>query len=822
MLTDLRFAFRSLRNSPAFTSVAVLTLALGIGANSAIFSVVDGVLLRPTPFLDIGRLVMVWETDRKSGTTHEPASVPDYLDFQQRSTRLHQLAAFLGTEVNLTPDDGDPTRLAALAISHQFVSVVGLTPLLGRGFTEEEDRPGGPQAVLISDQLWQQLFARDRAVIGRTLRLDDVARTIVGVLPRGADFGTLQIFRAADYSRGFADRGGQVQVDVWVPIGANPAPPRTTHPIFVLGRLSPDTGVETAQQELGTIAADLERTYPENDARGVNLQPLSQVVFGPVRPALWVLLGAVALVLLVACANVANLLLVRGAARAREVTVRAALGAGVKRLARQFMVEGAVLTLAGALLGVVLAVAGLQLLLAMAPADVPRVAAVNIDARVLAATLLLSGLVGLAFGMLPTLQARRLNLQASLQGESRGASAGGERTRFRSALVVTELAFAVMLMIGAGLLIKSLWRLEQVDPGFRPQGLLKAEYQLPASRYPRDFSQWPNWPEMQRFNEELRHRVGALPGVDGVAIAGSHPLDAGFTSSIRVVGREAEAADWPEPSIRLVAPGYFETVGVPLVAGRRFGESDDAAAQPVIIVNQAAKRRFFGTQEPLGERINLWGANRTLVGVVGDERIHGLDQATPPAVYLPLPQVPSAGGSHSLLVRVSGDPAALAPSLRALVRELDPALPLFGVEPLEQTLANSVGQRRFTMIVLGIFAAVAFFLAAIGVHGVLSYVVAQRTREIGIRMALGADRGSVGGLVVRQGAVLAATGLALGLVGALAVSRVLSSLLYGVGTRDPLTFAGAALVLGAVALIATYLAARRATRVDPMVALRAE
>jgi putative ABC transport system permease protein len=660
-------------------------------------------------------------------------------------------------------------------------------------------------------------------VIGRTLRLNDNPWTIVGVLARGTDFGVLQTLRAADYSRGFADRGGQSRVDVWAPLGVDPnTSPRDTHPIFMLGRLALGASEAAAQQEMTAIAADLERTYPVNDARGINLQPLSQVVFGPVRPALWVLLGAVALVLLVACVNVANLLLVRGAVRVREVTVRAALGAGMRRLARQFVVEGAVLTLAGAALGVVLAVGGLQALLALAPADIPRVAEVQIDTRVLGATLMVSLLVGLAFGMLPTFQARRLNLQASLQGESRGASAGGERTRFRSALVVTELALAVMLMIGAGLLIKSLWRLEQVDPGFQARGLLKAEYQLPATRYPRDFARWPNWPEMRRFNEDLERRAAAIPGVLAVAIAGSHPLDAGFTSSIRVVGREAEAADWPEPSIRLVASGYFHTLGVPILAGRAFGETDDVAAPPVVAINEAARRRFFATQEPLGQRINLWGANRTVVGVVGNERIHGLAEDTPPAVYLPLPQVPSAGGSYSVLLRVNGDPTAVAPSLRAAVRDLDPALPLFGVEPLEQTLSNSVAQRRFTMIVLGAFAAVVFLLAAIGVHGVLSYVVAQRTREIGIRMALGADRGSVRGMVLRQGTALVIVGLTLGLLGAVSVSRVLSSLLYGVGAKDPLTYATAALLLGVVALLATYFPAFRAARVDPMAALRKE
>jgi putative ABC transport system permease protein len=387
---------------------------------------------------------------------------------------------------------------------------------------------------------------------------------------------------------------------------------------------------------------------------------------------------------------------------------------------------------------------------------------------------------------------------------------------------VTELALAVMLMIGAGLLVKSFWRLQQVDPGFQASGVLKAEYQLPASRYPRDFSQWPNWPAPRRFNDDLRNRVRALPGVQGVTMAGSHPLDAGYTSSIRVVGREAEAADWPEPSIRIVAPGYFETLGVPLVEGRRFGESDVVTATPVIVINQAARRRYFETQEPLEQQINLWGANRTVVGVVENERIHGVATEPPPAVYLPLGQVPSASGSHSLLVRATGDPVALAPVVRRVVRELDPALPLFGVEPLERTLANSVGQRRFTMLVLGLFAAVALLLAAVGVHGVLSYTVAQRTREIGIRMALGADLREVRRLVLGQGARLAAIGLGLGLLGALALSRLLSALLYGTGVDDPATYASVALALGAVALLATYLPARRATRVHPVEALRYE
>jgi putative ABC transport system permease protein len=388
--------------------------------------------------------------------------------------------------------------------------------------------------------------------------------------------------------------------------------------------------------------------------------------------------------------------------------------------------------------------------------------------------------------------------------------------------VVAELALAVMLMIGAGLLIKSLWRLQQVDPGFRAAGVLKAEYQLPASRYPRRFDRWPDWPEMRRFNEDLLQRVGSLPGVDAVAIAGSHPLDAGNTSSIRVVGREAEAGDWPEPSIRLVTAGYFEALGVPVMDGRPFNPADETTAPPVIAINQAARRRYFPTQEPLGQRINLWGADRTVVATVGDERIHGLEQTSPPAVYLPLAQVPSAGGSHSVLVRGGGDPLALATALRRIVREMDPALPLFGVEPLSRTVSQSVGQRRFTMLLLGVFAAVALALAAVGVHGVLSYTVSQRTRDIGIRMALGADRGEVRRLVLGQGATLVGTGLILGVLGAAAARGALSALLYGVGPGDPGTFAAVALALGTVALVAIYLPARRASKVHPMEALRYE
>jgi predicted permease len=824
LMQDLRYAFRTLRRSPAFTIAAVLTLALGIGANTAIFSVVDGVLLRPTPFADVNRVMMVWETDRGSATVREPASVPDYLDFHERSRTFQQLAAFYGTEVSLTPDNAEPTRLAALGTTHEFFDLVGVKPVIGRGFNAEEDLPGGPSTVVISDHLWAQLFSRDPSAIGRTIKIDDSARTVVGIMPPDADFGTLQILRAASYGRGFAERGGRPNVDIWFPPQVDPKTlPRSTHPIFVIGRLANGATRSAAQQEMTSITADLETQYQVNAQRGANVEPLSQVVFGPVRPALLTLLGAVALVLLVACANVANLMLVRGAARFQEVTVRTALGAGSRRLARQFIVEGALLTAVGAGVGMLFAVTGLEFLLRLAPSYIPRVSDVGLDARVLAATLGVSLLVGLVFGFLPTIQARRLDLQGALKDEGgRGASAGREQRRFRSALVVTELALAVMLMISAGLLIKSLWRLQQVDPGFQAAGVIKAEYQLPASRYPKNFANFPRWIETHRFNDELQRRVRALPGVSSVAVASNHPLDAGFTTSLRVIGREPNATNWPEPTVRLASTGYFATLNVPLIEGRRFEESDDVNAPSVAVLNEAAKRMFFDNQSPLGQQVRFWGAVRTVVGVVGNEHFRGLDAPSPPAVYVAAAQVPSVSGSYAVLLRTTNSLESIAPSLRAIARDLDPALPLFGIESLNQTISNSVGQRRFTMLVLGIFAAVALFLAIVGVHGVLSYSVAQRTRELGIRMALGADRSTIRSLVLGQGAALVAGGTLAGLVGGFILTRVLGSLLYGVKPGDPLTFLTVAISLALVGLVATYLPARKAMGVDPAVALRNE
>jgi predicted permease len=674
---------------------------------------------------------------------------------------------------------------------------------------------------MVSETFWTERLARDPGIIGKTLQIQGEPFAIVAVLPRSADFGILQILRQAAYRRGYADQGGRVRVDLWLPLRPNRNADRGNHPIFVMGRLANGASFASASQEMTRIASDLERDFHQaNDARGVNLEPLSQVVFGGARPALLVLLGAVVLVLLVACANVANLLLARGVARAREVAVRSALGAGLTRLTRQFLAESALLTGMGAAAGIVLAYAGHRLLLAWAPAGIPRVESIAIDTRVLLVTLGLSVLVAVIFGVLPALQAIRGGFTGLASGsQGRGASAGRPHTRFRSALVVAQLTLAIMLLAGAGLLIQSFWKLSQVDPGFETRQVIKADFQLP-SNYPQRMSDFPRWMEIRRFAETTRDRLGAMPGVQAVSIVGNNPLEAGYTSSIVVVGREAEANDWPEPSIRFMDPGYLSVTRGRVVEGRALTTSDGLEAPPVVMINEAARKRFFEGRPALGERIGLWGQPRTVVGVLADERIHGLATTPTPAVYLPTGQAPVPSGS--IMVRVAGDPVAFAPTLRRTMREIEPALVLAAVEPLTETMAKSNAERRFTMIVLGVFAAVSLLLAVIGVHGLLSYTVAQRTRELGIRMGLGADRHRVRSLVLGQGIRLTVIGTLLGVLGAFATTRVLTSLLYGTSPADPIAIGSAILLLAGVTLIASWMPARRAAATDPAVVLRAE
>ena len=822
MLHDLRLAARLLLKNPGFAAAAILTLALGIGANTAIFSVVNGVLLRPAPVADLERLVLLWETDRNSGTTREPGSIPDFLDYQARGRSLDALAGVIPGTANLETGTGDPTEVALLQVSRQMFPLLGVPPIAGRNFSVEEDAAGGPAVALISASLWRGAFGGSTSAVGRTIRIDDRPHEIVGVMPDAGDFGVLQILGAAAYSRGFADRGERTRVDVWTPLQPNPkALPRETHPLLMLGRLAPGASAEAAQEEFAGIAADLERTYPVNAARGVHVEALTDIVFGPVRPLLYLLLGAVGLVLLVASVNVASLLIARGAARTQEVAVRRALGATRAQLLRQFLVESLMLTIAAAIVGVGVAYAGVRVLIGLAPADVPRLPSVSIDLPILGVTLAVSVLVGLAFGLIPTLQARHIDMQSTLKddGGSRG-TAGRGRGRLRGALVVAELSFAVMLLAGAGLLVRSFWNLQRVDTGFRAQGVLKAEFKLPPTRYPSDFRVWPNFKEQHAFNEAILMRAAALPGVVSVALAGEHPINPGFTNSFFVVGRREEARTWPEISVRRVTPGYFATVGLALTRGRLFDDRDATSAPTVTVINEAAASRFFTGRDPLGAQIQMYGSARTIVGVVANEKFQGLVKEAPIAMYMPLAQAPSVGGNGVLLVRTSGDPMALASAVRAVIHERDASLAVSGIEPLETTLLRSVSQRRFAMLLLGLFATSALLLGAVGIHGVLSYEVATRRREIGIRMALGARPAGILGLVVGEGAALTAIALVIGGAGALALTRFLETLLFGVSASDPLTLAIVAALMTIVALAATTIPAWRAARVDPAAALR--
>ncbi len=815
---DLRYAARQLRRSPTFTAVAVVTLALGIGANTAIFSVVDGVLLRPAPVADIGRLVVVWETDRASGTTREPASWPDFEDFQRLGRTLGASAALAGSDVTLTGSGGEPAVASAVAASANYFSLIGVTPLLGRSPTPEEDRPGGPLVAMIGERLWRSRFAADRGVLGRTLVVDGQSYEIIGVVPAGADFGVDQIHLRAAYHGAYAGAG---DVDVWVPAGpSHTGLPRDTHPIFVVGRLAPGTSLAAAQDELGRVAERLEEQYASNANRGVHVEALYDVVFSPVRPVLRLLLAAVVLVLLVACVNVANLLLARGTRRTREVAVRSALGAGFTRLGRQFMAESVVLALLGGAAGLGVAWVGLKLLLALAPADVPRIAEVGLDLRVLLATLAISVLVGLAFGLVPVIQSFKVDVVDQVKNGGTGVGLTRRRHWLRAGLVVTELALSVTLVLSAGLLVRSFRAVLRVDPGFEAAGVLKADYQLPLSRYPRDFSRWPNWSEHFAFTDQVVRAAAAIPGVTAAAIASHHPLDAGFTNSWQIVDRPDLSQNLPEISVRAVTPSYFATLRAKLVAGRFLSEGDRADQAAVAVLNQTAVTRFFGGADPIGMSARWWGTNRRIVGVVADERIRGLTEAAPPIAYAPLAQAPMNSGV--LLVRTVGHPEAVGSQVRDVVHRADPQLAVFGIEPLERTVLASVGERRFAMAVLTVFGGLTLVLAVVGVYGVLSYATAERTREIGIRTALGAKRSAVARLVVHQGVRLAAAGIAVGLAGAAGGSRLLRSMLFGVSPIDPATYLAVSAGVLAAALGAVAVPAWRAARVPPVEALRTE
>jgi putative ABC transport system permease protein len=673
---------------------------------------------------------------------------------------------------------------------------------------------GSGLTVMLSESLWRTRFNSDPAVVGGAMSVGDMSATVVGVVPASADLGIRQVHTRADY-------GGQLnaRVELWMSMIPTAASfPRSTHPFHTLARLAPGMTVADAQRELASIAADLERAYPENDARGVNVQAFGDVVFSPVRPAMLLLLVAVGLVLVVTCANVANLLLARTSERLREVAVRRALGASSVRIGRQLLTEGVVLTSIGAVCGVGVAWVALRSLVALAPADVPRLSDATLDARVLAFTVSVAGVVAIVFGGIPAVRLRGFGLRGALQAQPGRVTEGASGRRLRAALVIGQIALAVTLFTAAGLLLRSYAALQAVDPGFRAAGVLKAEYQLPSSRYRGDRAAWPNLPAINGFHANLVRHVSALPGVQAAAVAANHPLDPGFTNSFVVIGREAESEDFPEIRTRFISPGYLAAAGVPLLSGRDISDADNATSPPVGLLNRAAAESYFRDRDPIGQRLRFWGVERLVVGVIGDERFKGIDQASEPAVYAPLAQAPQS--RVVLLVRARRDPRTLVPAIRQTFRELDPEIPLFGIEPLEQTLSATIAQPRFTTALLGIFSFVTVLLALIGVHGVLAYSVAQRTRELGIRMALGATHHEIRRMVLRHAVRLAIGGVAIGIAIALLGTRLLSTLLFGVTPTDPSTFGLVTVIVLVTAAAAAWLPARRATAVNPVETLR--
>ena len=803
LVKDLRFAVRVLWKSPGFSGVALLALVLGIGANTAMFSVVNAVLLRPMPFRDPGRLVMIWETSPRTEKTNV-ANPQNLADWQKRNRSFEKMAAYVPFQqtASLT-GEGEPVEVPINYATRDFFSILGVQPILGRDFLPEEDVAGDRNNVaLISEGLWRRRYGADPKIIGRKLIVRGNPTTVVGVLPSS--------FRFPD-----------VKADIWELMHIDAQAQRRGRFLSPIGRLRPGVAIEKAQADMSVIAAQLAREYPAFDTKwGANVVPMRDQFSGSLRTPLLVLLGAVGLVLLIACANVANLMLMRSSARQREMAIRASLGATRARIIRQLLVESAILGSAGALLGLLFAVWVKDGLLAILPESmsVARVNSVTIDQNVLGFTVIASLGASLLFGLLPAWRASRPELSDTLKEGGRALSASLSRNRMRAALVAGEMAIALMLLIGAGLLIKSFVRLESVAPGFQPDRILSMRVSLTSKRY-------ANPEQTSAGLLEMVHRVERVPGVASVGSIQFPPLSGldsatGFWTASRP---KPKPGDEPVTGVSIVTPGYFATMGIPLIRGRTFSERDRAGSPQVAVVSQTLARQQFPGVDPIGQRIFVqWGRQTPyeIVGVVGDVKHDRLDSDSGPNVYFPDAQEPNGGGT--LVIRTAANPMKLAPTIEQVIHAYDSDQAIADIQPLDVFLSQSVARPRFQSVLIASFAGLALLLAAIGIFGVMSYSVAQRSHEIGIRVALGAQSNQILRLVVGQGLLLALIGAAAGLAGAFALTRYLRSLLFEVSPTDPWTFIAVPLVLCTVALAASYLPARKAMEVDPMQALRCE
>ncbi|HVG29686.1 MAG TPA: ABC transporter permease [Pyrinomonadaceae bacterium] len=810
LIQDLRYSLRTLRKTPVFTSVAVLALALGIGANSAIFSVVNAVLLRPLPFDHPERMMSVQVRNEKTGGVGVEQSYPNFLDLRAQCQSCEGMAAYGGATTFLMNPGEEPERVRGVQASADLLPLLGVKPALGRVFTAAEDQVGGRRVVVLSYGVWQRFFGGNPKIIGQDIPLGGSApTTVLGVMPKGFKF-------PVEWQ----------QTDFWMPLAPAISPEdregRAMVWLDLLAKTKPGVSQQQAQAEIDTISRRLQAQYPAtNTALNFFVKPLKENLVGNLRTALLVLLGAVGCVLLIACANVANLLLARAAGRSKEMSIRTALGASRSRIVRQLLTESLLLALVGGALGLLLALWGVDLLAAAAPADIPRVAEIGLDARVLLFTLLVTLATGVVFGLAPALQASKADVNEALKEGGRGTGEGGGRRRLRGALVVSEVALSLVLLIGAGLLAQSFKRLLDVTPGFDAKNLVTMDVVPRRSRYPEE-------PQRVQFFKDFAEQASRLPGVRGVGLVDPLPLNGNFEAwDFQIEGRAPFAPGEQNDADRRVVNGdYFRVMGIPLRRGRTFDDRDRKEAPQVLVVNDTFARQFFPGDDPLGKRIVFGGGPaggtaREIVGVVGDVRHAGLDEPATPEFYVPYTQVLTA--RLTVVARsASDDTAGVAGALRGVIRRTDKDSPVYNVRTMEELLAASVAKRRFNMILLGGFAAVALVLAALGIYGVISYTVTQRTHEIGVRVALGAQPGDVVRMILSQGMRLTLLGVGVGLLGASALTRVMSGLLFGVSATDPVTFGGVALLLAGVAFVSCLLPARRATKVDPMIALRYE
>ncbi|HYY56581.1 MAG TPA: ABC transporter permease [Pyrinomonadaceae bacterium] len=811
LLQDLRYGFRMLLKKPGFTVTAILALALGVGATSAVFSVVNAVMLRNLPYKHAERIVMVWEQNRTSERRRNVVSPANFLDWQDQSSSFEEMAAFYDARANLT-GTGEPEEIPAQISTGNLFTVLGAQAALGRVFTNEDAEPGRDNVIVLSYGLWQRRFGASPQVVGQTIMLNGKPFTVIGVMPADfkwfikensltgkpaemwRPFKLTEEYRTPDMGRGR-----------WLSVAA---------------RLKLGVSLEQAQAEMSGIAGRLEQQQAEfNTGWGVNLTSLRQQLAGELKTSLLVLLGAVAFVLLIACANVANLMLARSASRQREMAIRTALGAGRGRMVRQLLTESVLLALVGGGLGLLLAAWGVDMLVALSPQNLIGAETVGLNLPVLAFTLVVSLLTGILFGLAPALEASKLNLSETLNEAGKSGMGSPRSRRLRNAFVVAEIALALVLLVGAGLMIKSFMRLQAVDPGFDPGNLLTMRVLLPRAKYPEDS-------QRVSFFRQAVERMKALPGVSSVGTIDALPFASiGSATDFKIEGKPAPApGEEPDTDVRVTDENYFRTMSIPVLSGRTFTEQEAAEERHVAVINEALARKYFAGENPVGKRIivnmKLPPVPTEIIGIVGDAKYGKLEGETRAMVYWPHPEL--AGSSMTIVVRTEGDPLRLAAAAGREIQAIDKDQPIADVRTMQSWLSESVSRTRFGTLLLATFAAIALLLSAVGIYGVMSYSVTQRTQEIGIRMALGAQRSDVMKMVLGQGMGLTLAGVALGLSASFALTRVMASLLFGISATDPSTFALISLLLVGVAFLASYVPARKATRVDPMIALRYE